>query len=282
MTASNPLAKHFRQPKLYFTLPSRGKYYPQGTIELPENGEIAVYPMTARDELIFKTPDALLNGQATVDVIQSCIPAIKDAWSMPTIDLDAVLIAIRIATYGQYLDVTAVVPEINESRDYTVDLVTIMNEITGNEFVDSLAVNDLTVHLKPLTYRTWTKGAIKSFEENRIFSTVNNTELSDQEKMEIFNASFGRLTDITLEFIVNSVVSVDADGETVDNPAFIREFVENADKQFVTAITQHIEAQKESFNIAPRTVATSEEDQAAGAPAQFSMPIAFDQSNFFG
>ena len=31
------------------------------------------------DEITFKTPDALLNGQATVDVIQSCIPNIKDA-----------------------------------------------------------------------------------------------------------------------------------------------------------------------------------------------------------
>ena len=33
--------------------------------------------MTAKDEMMFKTPDALLNGQATVDVIQSCIPAIN-------------------------------------------------------------------------------------------------------------------------------------------------------------------------------------------------------------
>jgi hypothetical protein len=34
--------------------------------------------MTAKDELMFKTPDALLNGQSTVEVVKSCIPAIQD------------------------------------------------------------------------------------------------------------------------------------------------------------------------------------------------------------
>ena len=75
---SNPLSKYFRQSKLYISLPSQGKHYPAGAIDFPESGEVEVYSMTAKDELLFKTPDALLNGQATVDVIQSCIPAIKD------------------------------------------------------------------------------------------------------------------------------------------------------------------------------------------------------------
>ena len=100
----NPLRKYFRQPKVYITLPSKGKFYADGAIELPESGEFPVFAMTAKDELTMKTPDALLNGQATVDVIKSCIPAIKNPWSMPSIDLDAVLIAIRIATYGEMME----------------------------------------------------------------------------------------------------------------------------------------------------------------------------------
>lgn len=73
----NPLKKYFRQPKVYVTLPSKGEYWPDGTIEIPESGEFPIYAMTAKDELAMKTPDALLNGQATVDVIQSCVPNIK-------------------------------------------------------------------------------------------------------------------------------------------------------------------------------------------------------------
>ena len=58
----NPLMKHFRQPKLYIDLPSKGLFYPQGTLELTEDGKVAVYAMTAKDEIMIKTPDALLNG----------------------------------------------------------------------------------------------------------------------------------------------------------------------------------------------------------------------------
>ena len=73
---------------------------------MPPNGEIGIFPMTARDELVLKTPDALLNGASTVEVINSCVPAITDAWEIPSVDMDALLIGIRIATYGENMDIT--------------------------------------------------------------------------------------------------------------------------------------------------------------------------------
>ena len=96
----NPLAKFFRQPAIFIKLPSRGKWWDEGALENTENGELPVYSMTTKDEVLLKTPDALLNGQGVVDVIQSCIPNIKNAWKMPSVDVDTVLIAIRIATFG--------------------------------------------------------------------------------------------------------------------------------------------------------------------------------------
>ena len=109
-TTTNPLKKYYRQPKQYVALPSKYEFYPEGTIEVPESKEVAVYPMTAKDEMMFKTPDALLNGEATVQVIQSCIPQIKNAWAMPSIDCDAALIAIRMATYGESMTLPVTVP----------------------------------------------------------------------------------------------------------------------------------------------------------------------------
>jgi len=111
--STNPLKNYFRQPKLFLSLPSKGKYYPEGSLEVSESGEYPVFSMTAKDELSLKTPDALINGQSTVDVIQSCIPSIKNAWKMPSLDLDAALIAIRIATYGEMMTVSTKVPVIN-------------------------------------------------------------------------------------------------------------------------------------------------------------------------
>ena len=118
----NPLAKHLRQPKIYIRLPSGGNYWPQGSLEKTENGEFPVYAMTAKDEITFKTPDALLNGQATVDVIQSCMPNIKNAWHTPSIDMDAILVAIRRASFGDEMTMTAKVPGTDIMKDFNVNL----------------------------------------------------------------------------------------------------------------------------------------------------------------
>ena len=115
---SNPLNKYFRQPAIYISLPS-GNTYPPHVVEPTQTGELAVMPMTAKDEIKFKTPDALMNGQGVVDVIQSCIPAIKDAWQVRSYDIDTVLIAIRIATYGETMDINFNIPTMNHN-DYWI------------------------------------------------------------------------------------------------------------------------------------------------------------------
>ena len=110
---TNPLQKYFRQPSVYIKLPS-GLQYGTDVIEPSTTGELAVLPMTAMDEVKFKTPDALMNGQGVVDVIQSCIPQIKDAWKITSYDLDSIFLAIRIATYGETVDITYNLPVMNE------------------------------------------------------------------------------------------------------------------------------------------------------------------------
>jgi hypothetical protein len=51
---TNPLKQYFRRPAIYLRLPSNGKFYSQGAIDLPDNKEIPVYPMTAIDEITTK------------------------------------------------------------------------------------------------------------------------------------------------------------------------------------------------------------------------------------
>ena len=63
---NNPLRKYFRQPKIYLRLPSKGKFYPASIIDMPESGELPVFAMTAKDELMIKTPDALLKSSLTL------------------------------------------------------------------------------------------------------------------------------------------------------------------------------------------------------------------------
>jgi len=102
---TNPLKQYFRRPALYLKLPSGGNNYAPGVIDLPENGDIPVYPMTAIDEITARTPDALFNGTAVHDLMKSCVPAIKQPWSIYSTDLDAILIAIKAASKGSDLEI---------------------------------------------------------------------------------------------------------------------------------------------------------------------------------
>ena len=278
----NPLKKYFRQPKVYVTLPSNGQFYPEGTIDIPENGEYPVLAMTAKDELAMKTPDALLNGQATVDVIQSCMPNIKDAWKLPSVDLDAVLIAIRIATYGEDMEITTKVPGMGEERSFNIDLRQLLNKLVTANYDGEVSLGDMTVSTRPLTYAEFTEASLKTFEEQRIFALVNDEEISDGEKLSKFNRSFKKLTDLTVNTLTQSIVEITVGDDTVTNPAHIQEFVDNADKTFFTSITDHLDNQKKKFSIEPLKVNSTDEDVAAGAPKNWEVPITFDQANFFG
>jgi len=279
----NPLSKYFRQPKIYIRLPSKGYYYPKGSIEIPESGEFPVYPMTAKDELILKTPDALLNGESVVEVIKSCIPNIKDPWKMPSIDSDAALIAIRLATYGEKMEITATIPNTGESRDYEVDLRAMLDQLAAFEYQPLIQFTpEITIEIRPSTYKEFTSSTMKTFEEQRIFRIIDDTTISDENKLQAFTNSFRKLTDLTIGIVVNSIVAIDTPEGKVTDTRYISELFSNADKSLFETILKHLEGMRNNSSIKPLKVVTTDEDRAAGAPEEFEIPITFDQSNFFG
>lgn len=275
--AGNPLAAFFRQPKIYITLPSKGKHWPKGALAESATGEHAVFAMTARDELLFKTPDALMNGTAIVEVIQSCIPDIKDAWSMPSLDVDAVLSAIRMATYGVEMDVTATCPKCNHVNDRSVDLRTILDNLNKIQFEETVEIGDqMLVHLRPMNYKEITKTALKAFEHQRIFSIINDESIPEDEKVRLFQESFVKLTDLTLDTAVRCVTKIDSSNGSTDNPDFIKEFLQKADKQVFTAINDSVNKSQESGKMA------SFETECDECKNKWNVKLTLDQADFFG
>lgn len=280
--SGNPLKKHFRQPKIYITLPSKGKSYPEGSFVPTENEEIPIYAMTAKDEIMMKTPDALISGQSTVEVIQSCVPNIKNAWSIPTLDMDAILIAIRIATYGDTMDIDITTPVTKEDKTYSVNMRTMLDNVTSAEFQDTLYLDDMTIKIRPLSYKEFTQNSLKSFEEQRIFNILNDDSVTEGQKIDVFNKAFRNLTELTIASVENSIVSIDIDGQSVTNHDHIKEFIQNAEKDVYRKIVNHVEAERLKFAIKPLTVDATPEEIEQGVPETYTVPITFDHSNFFG
>ena len=47
MTANNPLQKYFRQPKIYMALPSKGLFYPPGSL-LGDYNNVPIFGMNMK------------------------------------------------------------------------------------------------------------------------------------------------------------------------------------------------------------------------------------------
>lgn len=276
--------QYMRQPKIYIRLPSQGAFWENGSIDYSENKEIPVYSMTAKDELTFKTPDALMNGQGIVDVIQSCIPNIKDAWKTPNVDLDAILIAIRLATYGEMMEITHVVPNTTETVDHSVDLRMLLDSIYQRTiWNDEVVINEnITCFIRPLTYKHLTDTGLKSFEAQKVMQIVNDDKISDEDKLTAFNRSFSVMTDVTVKLIADSIYAIKTPDTVVEDPNFILEFVQNADKDVFTKIQTQIDKLKTDNGLQPLTVQSTPEQIDLGAPETYLVPIGFDNASFFG
>jgi hypothetical protein len=274
-TVHNPLANYFRQPKLYLKLPSKGKFYPEGSLDVSETEEYPVFAMTAKDELMFKTPDALMNGAATVEVIKSCIPAIKNPWHMPSIDMDPVLIAIRIATYGERMEVKSSCPSCDHRNEYDINLLSFLDKVSEFAYNDTLAVSELTLNIRPYTYKELTKIAIKTFEQQKLIAIVNDDELSDEEKVEKFGESFVNLTGMTVDVVVNCIESIETPDGTVTDKAMLKEFMENTSSEIFNLVNDQIKEMKDIMALKAEGIECEE------CQHKFTLEIAMDQTNFF-
>jgi len=280
--AINPLMGMMRQPKIYIRLPSGGNFWPEGSLVSPESGEFPVYSMTAKDELSLKIPDALMNGQAVVDVIQNCMPNIKNAWQCPNLDLDVILIAIRIATYGEYMTVPINVAEFNS--EYQVDLRRLVDQLqTQITWTEEVPINeDLTVYVRPINYKTMTSSALQTFETQKIIQLVNDDSVSEEDKIKAFKESFTKLNQLTIGIINDSVYHIESSQGATSDPKFINEFLTNTDKEIFDKIKLHIETLRENNTAKPMVIDTTDEMREAGVTEdQISVPIQFDPSNFF-
>lgn len=271
--AVNPLQKYFRQPKIYVRLPSKGLFSSLGSIDNATE-EVPVMSMTGMDELIMKTPDALINGSATVKVIESCCPNVRDAWEVSSLDLDMLLVAIRIATYGPNMEVGHICPNCAAENSYDANLMTIIEHFNGCNYDGKVVLKDLTVYIRPLTYKIMTQFNIKNFElQSQLRQAL---DLQDEDaKKRVIAELYEKLAELQNESYLESVDRVEAPEGTVDERAYILEWLQNSEKSIFTAIKEQIDINNKAWRIPDMPVECSD------CGTRTDLQIELDQASFF-
>jgi hypothetical protein len=273
--SNNPLTQYFRQPSVYIKLPSGGKYYPDAALAMPANGELAVYPMTAIDEITYRTPDALFNGNAVVNVIKSCIPAIRDPWAMPAMDVDTVLVAIRMASYGSTMEISTRCPHCQDESDYGIDLRNILDNMRAPDYANPVVDGDLEIYFKPMTYKNLNDNNQRQFEEQKILQFIPNAEIPDEQRMSALSAALMKLTEITVNALAQSISAVKTPAALVSEPEYIEDMLKNCDRRLFAKIRDHIVDTKLSAEIQPMTIS------CAACTKEYQQAITLDMTSFF-
>lgn len=236
--SNNPLQNYFRKPVLTVTLPSRGQGYKAGSIELPESGELPIYPMTAVDEINVKTPENLTNGKILINLVTSCVPAIKDPWEIPSIDLDTILLGIRMATSGKTFELVTDCPECSKTNDYVIELLDIIKSIGKGNYDEPLQLNGLSIKFKPLNYRQITNANDSQTQIQRKIEKLDSLE-SEQEKVSLSAEIVRELNHIAIVLVGESIEYIKTPDSVVFERDFIQEFMENCDKETFDKIKNH-------------------------------------------
>lgn len=276
LPSSNPLAKHFRQPAIYLKLPSQGRFWAEGTLDLPLTGELAILPMSTKDEIVLKTPDALINGQGVVNVIQSCCPSVLNAWAVPNVDIDSILIAIRIASYGNVMDVTSFCPHCEAENDYAVDLTTVLGGVSMPDYSKKVEFDSFKIKLKPATYFAVNQANQIAFEEQQILKSLAAIEAENQEAVAEFEAHLANLINLSVSNLAASTEYIELnDSSVVDNEDYIKEFYQNCDTKVIKAVQSQLAKFAESGGIKPIHV------NCNSCTKEFDVNLTFDYASFF-
>jgi hypothetical protein len=271
--SNNPLQQYFRQPKVFITLPSHGIYNDAGTIEGScEN--MPVFGMTGMDEILLKTPDALFSGESTVKVIESCCPNIKNAWGVSNLDVDALLVAIRIATSGNIMNVNHTCKECKTENSYEINVSEFLDHFAKCKFDQTIVLRDITIKIKPLNYKTITNFNMENFALQKRLMQITKLE-NEEEKNKLLAEIYKDLGVLQNKIFTATIAEIQTTTTSVTEKPFIQEWLENTDKSIFDMIKNHIEQNNAAWKIPDKQIVCE------NCATTDSITLDMDQSSFF-
>ena len=277
--SNNPLMQFARHAELSTKLASSPTWYPEGFIQYTLNGEVEVYPMLPKDELMLYNPDALLSGQAIVNLIKSCCPSVLNPEKLYFPDANILLLAIKKATYGNEHKQSFMCPECakkieklkspetSEKEKKEIEKLLKDKKITDHEEehiyeIDQLLgsisylkdeyeinIDNLIYNLRPYTLKVKEQYSLINAQRTKLLKmyreTLNRTEdMSEEEK----NSTISKINDIQAiminannEIITEGINFIKLPDESIINDKkLIKEFIDNCKTEVITKLTEEL------------------------------------------
>ena len=243
----NPLAGYFRKPELYVQIPTSGAFNPE--IEKTVLDEIGILPMTAIDEISMTNPDALLNGEAIVELIKSCVPSIPEPRELCNVDAELLFLAIKLATYGKDVSHLHTCSHCKAQAEYNIDINQILDKFPEVKKLEPVEWGDLKIHIQPPKLESVTRLALIDVEQARILNSIQKTAESNTgennaelEMAKQFAISFRKVSKQNVDLLINSIHKIETPEGDVYEYEHIVEFIDNVPTSVVKDVKNKIDS----------------------------------------
>lgn len=240
MSNMNPLSQYTKIPIKFTKLISNRKVpYKDGVIN-PDIEEFGICARSARDEMAFNNPDALLNGQAVRNVIENCVKDIKNADELYLPDVELLLIGIKLATKESSYEIETACPECGKVGAFERDLNGLFEGASFITEEPKLILEDsgLVLYMKPHTWKQHTHFSTKSFQQQKS-AQLADLATTDEEKLKIINKIFGDMAELQFEMLLGLISKIDCPNDVVvTDPEFIRDWLSDLDRNTVSMIME--------------------------------------------
>lgn len=275
---NNPLRQYFRRPGVFISLPSGGKGYGPDDIEFEDenNLELPVYPMTAIDEITTKTPDALFNGTATVEIIKSCIPAIKNPWAILSCDIDAIFIGIKAASGDEAIEVESTCPQegCDTTESYAINLHNLLRTIKSGDYEKPHNIGELAVYFAPINYKEMNSISLSQFEIQAKYKDIN-LMVDEQERIKESQSALREITEITMDVLTVAITKIVTPDGDVTEKEHIIDFLKNCDTTTYEGIRDY------NGDLRAASTIKSLDMKCATCEHEYTQPFTLNATDFF-
>lgn len=181
--STNPLLAKLRViDGITVRLPSRGLLYEPGVLhEDVVDGEIRVFPMTTRDEILLRSADGLFGGSTIEQVFSRCVPQVLAPKELFFNDIDYIMVALRQVSYGEEMQIEYKhACEGAKEHSYVVRVDTFLK---NSKEIDPMLVTDTFTVLLPSSQEVKLR-PIRLVDMMRILQPPTTTELTPQQAEE--------------------------------------------------------------------------------------------------
>ena len=211
------------------------------------------------------------------EMIRSCCPSIKDPWAIPLVDLDPILIAIRLASYGHGMDMKSNCTHCQAENEHTIDLRQVLDQLKiSTAFDQPTYLDGLVFDVQPQTFKDINSASQLAFEQQRILAVVADTSIDLEERKAKFKESFANLTELNVGTLVTCIKTITtAEGVKVVEKELIKDFLNHCDRKTYEDIKQMVTEKLTANRLEPMTVACE------SCEKDYKITLDFNQSNFF-